>query len=47
MWLITLVPPRYKEGYIVTFVDKYCAVREAIIGQRNRRALALAEGAAA
>lgn len=37
MWLITLVPPRYKEGYIVTFVDKYCALREAVISFRNSR----------
>jgi len=28
MWLATPVPPRYKEGYIVTFVDKFCAVTE-------------------
>ncbi|MCL2068441.1 MAG: hydrolase [Oscillospiraceae bacterium] len=28
MWLVTLTPPRYKEGYIVTLVDKICAVRE-------------------
>jgi len=28
MWLITWKPPKYKEGYIVTFVDKYCAVKE-------------------
>ena len=28
MWLITLKPPKYREGYIVTFVDKYCAARE-------------------
>ena len=28
MWLITLRPPRYREGYVVTFVDKYCALRE-------------------
>lgn len=37
MWLVTLVPPRYKEGYIVTFVDKYCAVREMVIGLLNRK----------
>ncbi len=32
MWLITLRPPRYKESYVVTFVDKYCALRELAIG---------------
>jgi len=32
MWLATLVPPRYKEGYIVTFVDKYCAAKELFQG---------------
>jgi hypothetical protein len=30
MWLATITPPRYKEGYIVTFVDKYCAIKEVI-----------------
>lgn len=28
MWLATIAPPRYKESYIVTMVDKYCAVNE-------------------
>jgi len=28
MWLFTLKPPRYKEGFVVTFVDKACALRE-------------------
>lgn len=28
MWLITPTPPRYKEAFVVTFVDKYCAMRE-------------------
>jgi len=37
MWLCTLIPPRYKEGFVVTFVDKYCAVREALIGLKNRK----------
>ena len=36
MWFVTLTPPRYKEGFIVTFVDKFCALREGIIGLRNR-----------
>ena len=37
MWLITLRPPKYKEGYIVSFVDKYCAAKEffASVFQKN------------
>lgn len=30
MWGATVAPPRYKESYIVTFVDKYCAVKESM-----------------
>jgi uncharacterized protein len=29
MWGATIAPPKYKESYIVTMVDKYCAVKEA------------------
>ena len=36
MWFATLTPPRYKESFIVTFVDKFCAVREGLISLRNR-----------
>lgn len=28
MWPCTLIPPRYIESYVVTFVDKICAVCE-------------------
>jgi len=28
MWPCTLTPPRYIESYVVTFVDKVCAVCE-------------------
>ena len=28
MWPVTVVPPKYAEGYIITFVDKFCAARE-------------------
>ncbi|MGX7197678.1 HD domain-containing protein [Enterococcus olivae] len=38
MWGATIAPPRYKESYIVTMVDKYCAIQEATgpIAQRVR-----------
>lgn len=39
MWLATARPPRYKEGFIVTFVDKYCASRELIVSVFNRSRL--------
>lgn len=29
MWPITLIPPKYLESYIITLVDKYCALEEA------------------
>ena len=28
MWLVTFKPPKYIEGFVVTFVDKYCALKE-------------------
>jgi len=28
MWPVTIVPPKYAEGFIITFVDKFCAARE-------------------
>ena len=37
MWLINWDRPRYKESYIVTFVDKACAVRERLFGMTKRR----------
>lgn len=30
MWPVTIALPRYLESYILTFVDKYCAVKESI-----------------
>ncbi|MCU9534215.1 HD domain-containing protein [Streptococcus sp. CSL10205-OR2] len=35
MWGATIAPPRYKEGYIVTMVDKYWAVKEALTPVRQ------------
>ena len=36
MWLISAALPRYKESFIVTFVDKTCAVRERMFGVSKR-----------
>ena len=29
MWPLTIIPPKYKEGYVISFVDKYCTLMEA------------------
>ncbi|MEG2670187.1 MAG: hypothetical protein RR957_06945 [Oscillospiraceae bacterium] len=34
MCMSSLVVPRYRESYIVSFVDKYCAIWEAAYGLR-------------
>lgn len=28
MWPLTFIPPRYLESFIITFIDKFCALRE-------------------
>ncbi|MBO5349167.1 MAG: HD domain-containing protein [Clostridia bacterium] len=28
MWPVTVIPPKYLESYIITLVDKYCALEE-------------------
>jgi hypothetical protein len=30
MWPLTLVPPKYKESFIVSFADKYLASKEFV-----------------
>ena len=30
MWPITFIPPKYIESYILTFVDKHCAISESV-----------------
>jgi len=39
MWPITIKLPRYKESYIITFVDKYCAIQESIKAYKTNRTL--------
>lgn len=29
MWPLTIVPPKYKESFIVSCADKYCAIKES------------------
>lgn len=29
MWPVTVIPPKYAESYIITLVDKYCALSES------------------
>lgn len=35
MWPITLPFPKYKESFIITLVDKYCALHESFIHYKN------------
>lgn len=28
MWPLTIIPPKHKEGFVVSLADKYCATRE-------------------
>ncbi len=37
MWPLTLPFPRFSESYIVTFVDKYCAIKEFFRFLRYKR----------
>ena len=39
MWPVTKSRPRYKESYVIVFVDKYCAVLEYFIPKFKRRFL--------
>lgn len=36
MWPVTLARPRYAETYLITLVDKYCAMIEFVLPQPGR-----------
>lgn len=47
MWPLTLKLPRYKEGYVIIFADKYCATREMMYSLNKKykeKFLSLVEG---
>lgn len=41
MWPLTVVFPKYKESYVITLVDKYCAIQESINAYKSKRKLQL------
>lgn len=42
MWPVTIKLPKYKESYIITLVDKYCAIQESIKAYKSRKKLQVA-----
>lgn len=42
MWPVTFKFPKYKESYIITLVDKYCAIQESIKAYKSRKRLQIA-----
>ena len=41
MWPLTLIPPKYKESFIVSFADKYLSSKEFVSEFRKRRKVRL------
>jgi uncharacterized protein len=39
MWPVTVRFPKYAESYIVTLVDKYCAIKESISAYKSKKEL--------
>jgi uncharacterized protein len=37
MWPLTLIPPKYKESFIVSFADKYLSSKEFINEFKKKR----------
>lgn len=36
MWPVTFILPKYRESYIITLVDKYCAIKESSFELQNK-----------
>lgn len=36
MWPLTPIPPKYKEGWLLTFADKYCANCEMLLAKEGK-----------
>ena len=36
MWPLTIVPPAYKEGYVLLFADKFCSLAEVAANARKK-----------
>ncbi len=39
MWPLTIKFPKYKESYVITLVDKYCALEESIKAYKSKRSI--------
>lgn len=39
MWPVTIKLPKYKESYIITLVDKYCALEESVKAYKSKRSI--------
>lgn len=39
MWPVTIIPPKYLEGFILTIVDKHCAIEEFVEHLSKNRVL--------
>lgn len=35
MWPLTPIPPRYREGYVIVYADKFCSLAEVMMRMRN------------
>lgn len=36
MWPLTLIPPKYREGYVILYADKICSLMEAWLPVRRK-----------